>query len=41
MTAVDRDEIDRLRKRFMKLDKVRRHHSPHTVPSLLREVSVK
>lgn len=29
-SAVDRDEVDRLRKRFMKLDKVR---SPATLPS--------
>lgn len=27
LDIVDRDEVDRLRKRFMKLDKVQYHHS--------------
>lgn len=30
MGTVNRDEVDRLRKRFMKLDKVRRDLHPYT-----------
>ena len=34
LATVDRDEVDRLRKRFMKLDKVRAylHTIPYTIP---------